>query len=153
MSLDKAITTLEEDQGQTNNLQSYKTKISNLEIELEKLKRLKKMAYEDWKFEKISKNIFLENNQDYDNRIDIIVNEIKFFSNKLNNTQNIIKKDEQWINKFRRNKNIRKLTSRTIKELINGIYITNDNNVRIVFNYQDEYKKTIEFLNTVGDKI
>jgi len=153
MSLDKAITTLEEDQGQTNSLQSYKTKVSNLEIELEKLKRLKKMAYEDWKFEKISKNIFLENNQDYDNRIDIIVNEIKFFSNKLNNTQNIIKKDEQWINKFRRNKNIRKLTSRTIKELINGIYITNDNNVRIVFNFQDEYKKTIEFLNTIGDKI
>ena len=102
---------------------------------------------------KYQKNIFLENNQDYDNRIDIIVNEIKFFSNKLNNTQNIIKKDEQWINKFRRNKNIRKLTSRTIKELINGIYITNDNNVRIVFNFQDEYKKTIEFLNTIGDKI
>ena len=68
--------------------------------------------------------------------------------------RNVIKtKNDYWIDRFRRNKGIRKLNKRTLRELIKNIFITEDGNVRIVFNYQDEYLNTVNFLNSIGEKL
>lgn len=57
-----------------------------------------------------------------------------------------MKKDNYWIDHFKKNKNIKTLTREIIYELIDTIYVHEGGNITIKFKYQDEYKKALEFL-------
>ena len=62
--------------------------------DIDKLKKLKKVSYEDWKFEKISKEEYLTYSKDYDERIEILNKEIKALETiYLENIKNLKKDD------------------------------------------------------------
>ncbi len=89
--------------------------------------------------------------KDYDERIEIYNKEIKALENVyLENVKNL-KKDDYWIEHFRRNKKVKELTKDIIDELIECIYVHEGGNISIKFKYQDEYEKAMEFVKEMEE--
>lgn len=65
----------------------------------------------------------------------------------------IKKKDDYWIEHFRRNKKIKILTKDILDELIENIYVHNEENITIKFKYQDEYQTAINLLRNNGEQV
>ena len=62
----------------------------------------------------------------------------------------MIKRNDFWINHYKRNRKIQKLSREVIKELIDVIYITKEGNVDIRFKYRNEYKELLVYLENEG---
>ena len=90
---------------------------------------------------------------DYDNRIQNCNNEIKALENVYVENIKNLKKDDYWIEHYRRNKNIKTLNKDVIDELIECIYVYENENIQIKFKYQNEYEKAMEFINGMEENL
>ena len=75
---------------------------------------------------------------------------MKTFNTWYRETIKRIRKDEYWINHYKRNKNIKKLSRTVLKELVEVIIVNEEGNVEIKFKYQDEYNNLLNYLE--GEK-
>ncbi len=57
-----------------------------------------------------------------------------------------LKSNNEWIEKFKKYENITELSRNIIDDLIDNIYVHEDNKITIKFNYEDEYKTAIEYV-------
>ena len=104
LELEKTISKLKKDGLSSKYEREYSSQVEKMNNDIDKLRKLKKVSYEDWKFEKISKEEYLTYAKDYDERIEIINKEIKALETiYLENIKNL-KKDDYWIEHFKRNK-------------------------------------------------
>ncbi len=124
----------------------YLDKVNSVNNDIEKIKLLKKVSYEDWKFEKITKEEFLIYSKDYDEKIEIYNKEIKALEGIYYDRVKETKKDDYWIEHFKRNKKVKTLDKEIIDELIDVIKVHENGMVTIKFKYQDEYEKILEFI-------
>lgn len=146
IDLEKTINKLKDDGKQKEIERTYSYNINRLTNDIDKYKRLKRFSYEDWKLGNISKEQFLNYSNDYDKQIENINNEISALKNVYNENIQNLKKDNYWIDHFKKNKNIKTVTREIIYELIDTIYVHEGGNITIKFKYQDEYKNALEFL-------
>ena len=118
--------------------------------EIDSLRENKKSKYEEWKFEKISKDDFLKYSNDVENRIKEINNETEKL--RINHDRSIKESrlDTSWINHFKRNSKIKKINKKVLKELIECIYVHEKSHINIVFKYKDEFIETINYLKDRG---
>lgn len=123
------------------------TNIKTLEQELSKFKTLKKKLYEDWKLEIISKDEYLEYSKDYDKNIVKLTENIDNTKEQLKKTQNITENNNDWIDKFKSKAGIEELSKPIIDDLIDNIYICEDEKIIVSFKYKDEYQNALEFIN------
>ena len=147
MNLTERIKKIEESDKYNKNKLEYESKISKLTNDIEKIKKLKKCSYEDWKLNKISKDEFVNYSKDYDFKIQNLNEQIEMFENKLKNSFKQIKEEQYWIEHFRRNKKIKVLSKDVIDELIECIYVHEGGNITIKFKYQDEYESMLNYIN------
>ena len=143
LNIEKTINKIK-DNNKTTNKDEYEKQILKLNNDIDKIKRLKKVAYEDWKLERISKEEFINYSNDYEKSIENLNNEIKVYENKIEASLRDIKEDEYWIEHFRRNKKIKSISREVIEELIDCIYIHEGGNITIKFKYQDEYERALK---------
>ena len=143
LNIEKTINKIKEN-SKTTNKDEYEKQILKLNNDIDKIKRLKKVAYEDWKLERISKEEFINYSNDYEKSIENLNNEIKVYENKIESSLRDIKADEYWIEHFRRNKKIKSLSREVIEELIDCIYVHEGGNITIKFKYQDEYERALK---------
>ena len=143
LNIEKTINKIKEN-NKTTNKDEYEKQILKLNNDIDKIKRLKKVAYEDWKLERISKEEFINYSNDYEKSIENLNNEIKVYENKIESSLRDIKEDEYWIEHFRRNKKIKSLSREVIEELIDCIYVHEGGNITIKFKYQDEYERALK---------
>ena len=147
LDLEKTIEKLKE-KGKIKDIeQQYNYNLRRLLNEIEKNKKLKKKSYEDWKLENITKEDYQINSKQYDEKIESLQNEIIVLQNAFNEDMQNMKKDNYWIEHFRRNKKIKELTRNVINELVDTIYVHEGGNITIKFKYQDELQKTIDFFH------
>lgn len=74
-----------------------------------------------------------------------------FNLNKLRIEQEEIcnnKLDLEWFNKFKKNKKVESITRDILDSLIEKILIYEDGNIKIIFNFQNEYDELIRYLNS-----
>ncbi|MEF2663349.1 MAG: recombinase family protein [Bacilli bacterium] len=135
------------DSNTLTNKKVYEDKIEKLNLDIDKIKKLKRKSYEDWKLEKITKEEFLLLSNDCENKIEKNDLEIKEYEEKIKNSLKDIKEEEYWIEHFRRNKKIKNLTRDVIEELIDCIYVHEGGNITIKFKYQDEYERVLNGIN------
>lgn len=143
LNVERTINKIKES-SRTTNKDEYEKHITKLNNDIDKIKKLKKLAYEDWKLEKITKEDFINYSNDYEKSIENINNEISIYKNKIEASLRDIKEDEYWIEHFRRNKKIKSLSRDVIEDLIECIYVHEDGNITINFNYQDEYERALK---------
>lgn len=126
-------------------IETMKDRLKNLEQKSEKQKKLKKMAYEDWKLGNITEEEYKEYSISYTNSINRIQENIQNIQNELakfnKNDDNAI-----WIDKFTKYRNITELSKEVVDELIEDIYVHEGKEITIKFKYEDEYQRAIEYI-------
>lgn len=100
----------------------------------------------EWKIIEITERVPIST-ADYDERIGTLEKEIEALKNIYIDKMNELKKDDYWIEHFKRNKNLKSLSKEVINEIVDTIYVHEDGNVTIKFKYQDEYEKSLEFIS------
>lgn len=128
----------------------YKNNTRIAEIKINNLKNKKIQLYEDWKFNNIDKDEFINQSKLIEEDIKLVEEKLELITKTYRDNIKMIKRNDYWINHYRRNKKIKKLTREVIKELIDVIYITADGNVDIRFKYSNEYKELVTYLENEG---
>ena len=127
--------------------EEFRNSIKLLEKKKYRLEEEKREKYEDWKFEKINKTDFLKFSESEKKQIEEINDEMEIYKSNYLERLKKIKKNDYWINHFKRNKKIKRITKEVINELIDKIYVYENSKIKIVFKYQDEFvslMKTVE---------
>ena len=115
------------------------------EQELKIQKKLRKLAYEDWKLEKITEAEYIEYSSSYTSVITLIESNIKKLYEELEEYNEKEEKND-WVENFLEYKNIKELSRQVIDELIDEIYVYEDGRIQIKFRYEEEYKEAIEYV-------
>ena len=142
LNIEKTIKQMKKENAITNK-KEYEDNVIKLQENLEKIKKMKRLSYENWKLNKITKEEFLSSSNDYENKIEKCKSDIKKYEKEIKNALNDAKCEEYWIEHFRRNKKIKTLSRDVIEELIDCIYVYEGGNITIKFKYQDEYARDI----------
>ena len=128
----------------------YKNNTRIAEIKINNLKNKKLQLYEDWKFNNIDKDEFINQSKLIEEEIKLVEEKLELITKTYRDNLKMIKRNDYWINHYKRNKKIKKITKEVIKELIDVIYITADGNVDIHFKYSNEYKELVSYLENEG---
>lgn len=116
--------------------------------ELEKIKKLKKVAYEDWKLGIITQEEYFEYKMTYEKDIINIEENIKNLQEEKKKYEEQVLGDNSWIDVLKEKRNITNLTRDIIIELIDCIYIHEGGNITIKFKFADEYNRILEYIKT-----
>ena len=126
-------------------------KLSNLM--LEKYKREKKEKYEEWKLGYIEKDEYIKFSDEITSKIKAVNEEIEMYNSTYFEKLKKIRKNDYWINHYKRNKKIKKVTREVLLELVESIKVFENGNIIIEFKYQDQYSSIINYLeNREGAK-
>jgi site-specific DNA recombinase len=128
----------------------YKNNTRIAELKINNLKNKKIQLYEEWKFNNIDKDEFMKQSKLIEEDIKLVEEKLELITKTYRDNIKMIKRNDYWINHYRRNKKIKKLSREIIKELIDVIYITADGNVDIHFKYNNEYKELVTYLENEG---
>lgn len=128
----------------------FKNNVRVAEIKIENLKNEKKRIYEAWKFNDIEKNEYLMESKLIEEKINKLLDEIDLYASTYQENIKKIRKDDFWIGHYKRNRKIKNVTKEILDELIECIYVYEDGRLKIVFKYQDEYERLIEYLKNEG---
>ena len=129
---------------------TYKNNIRLAEIKLENLKNKKRETYKEWKFNSIDKKEFDSITSDIDSKIIKLNEDIERYNSSYQNVIKKIRKNDYWINHYKRNRKIKRLTKEIIDELIKTILIKENGSVIITFKYQDEYLGLLSYVENEG---
>ena len=130
----------------------YKNNVRIAKIKIENLNNKKLQIYEDWKFEVIDKKEYIIQTKMLENEINKLEENIEIYSKTYRENIRRIKKNDSWIDHYKRNRKIKKLTRDVLLELIDTIYITEDGNVDIIFKYRNEYNELLLYLEEGVEK-
>ena len=129
----------------------YKNNTRIAEMKIENLNNKKMQLYEDWKFNEIDEEDFIKQSNMIDEDIKRIGEKLDIITQTYRENIRMIKRNDYWINHYKRNKKIKKLTRDILKELIDVIYVSEDGNLDIHFKYKNEYKELLTYLENEGD--
>lgn len=119
----------------------------------EKLQMLKLNTYSDWKSEEISKDDYIFMRDKLDNKIQKLNKEIICLENEKQTEEDIRNNEFSWLENIIQNGFLMELTREVTTALIDNIYISQDKNVRIVFKYQDEYNRLVDYIDKYSNTI
>ncbi len=109
------------------------------EKEIEKISNLKRGLYEDWKNKYITKDEYIEYKQIYENDIEELKTIIVNLEKQKERKEEIIDSNSQWIENFKKNKNISKLDREIITELIDYIDVYENKKIKIHFKFINKH--------------
>lgn len=132
-------------------------KINNISTRIEKLLVSNNTAlvkqeiildsiYFDWKNGDITREQHQRIKNNTEEKINQIKNTITELLNEKTKLQTSIQNNNQFLETFIKYQNITELDRKVLIELIEKIYIYENNQIETCFNYQDEYKLTLEFI-------
>ena len=128
--------------------EEYNNKKTLLDKKLNDLKSKKRKTYENWKFDKISKDEYLNISASINLEIDNINNE--YLINENNHKENLFRKskDDSWIEHYKRNRKIKKVTKKVLKELVEKVIVYENQSIKVVFKYRDNFEECLNLLKS-----
>ena len=128
----------------------YKNNTRIAEIKIDNLKNKKIQLYEDWKFNNIDKDEFLKQSKIIEEDIKLIEEKLELINHTYRENIRMIKRNDYWIEHYKRNRKIKKVSKEVLKELIDVIYVTKEGNIDIRFKYKNEYNELLNYLKNEG---
>ena len=116
---------------------SIEKNILNKQNEITKLSNFKMCLYEDWKSKVLTKEEYIEYKSRYENDIEKLKENIEKLKKEKQKYEIQKTNKNEWIENFKRNKKITKLSRDVLLELINSIYIHENGNITIKFNFEN----------------
>jgi hypothetical protein len=117
-----------------------------LKNELVRIKKLKQICYEDWKLGNITAEDYFKFTKNYDNNILNIQSEIEHNKTNHLNYINNFSNNNVWIRMFKKHKNMKSITKEALEDIVESIYVEDNQNIRIVFKYSNKYIETLNYL-------
>lgn len=115
--------------------------------ELNKIKRIKRSLYEDWKNEDITREEYIEMKEEYVKQEENLINAIKSLEMEKERLESKTYDCSQFIEEFKKHQNITVLTRDVLTHLIDKILVHQDGSLTIQFRFADEFKQIEEYIN------
>lgn len=114
------------------------TELSKLKTELERVRKLKKSIYEDYKEELISKEEFLTYREDYLKKEELYLKQVEALEEKKkeNITEDVF--ETPWLKRLLELKDIEALDRDIVVEMISEIKVYENRKIKIIYNFSDE---------------
>lgn len=129
--------------GDTKN-ENIENMIIAKQNEISKISNFKRTLYEDWKSADITRDEYLAYKQKYENDIERLKQNIERLENEKQKYESQSISSNEWIEKFKKQKRINKLSRDIMVELIDCIYVHENGNIIIKFKFKDELKKFLK---------
>ena len=114
------------------------TELSKIKAELERVKKLKKSVYEDYREELISKEEFLSYREDYLKKEELYSKQIEALEEKKNDnvTEDVF--ETPWLKRLLELKDIETLDRDIVVEMISEIKVYENRKIKITYNFGNE---------------
>lgn len=114
------------------------SELNKAKAELERVKKLKKSIYEDYKEELISKEEFLSYREDYLKKEELYFKQIEALEEKKkkNKTEDVFK--TPWLRRLLELKDIESLDRDIVMEMISEIKVYENHKIKIIYNFSNE---------------
>ena len=114
------------------------TELSKIKTELERVKKLKKSIYEDYREELISKEEFLSYQEDYLKKEELYSKQIEALEEKKNDnvTEDVF--ETPWLKRLLELKDIESLDRDIVVEMISEIKVYENRKIKITYNFGNE---------------
>ncbi len=123
---------------QKNDSDNIETIIKSKQNEISKISNFKRMLYEDWKNEDITKEEYFEYKQKYEKDIEKLEQNIEKLQIEKQKQKIEDKSQNEWIKNLKEHKCITKLSRDVIMELIDYIYVKENGDISIKFKFKNE---------------
>lgn len=124
----------------------YESQMNNLKKELYKITHYKRDLYQDYKDKLITKDEYIEMKKEYASQEIKISDSIKCVEEELASMQDVVEKKDSYFEHFIKYKGIEKLNRSILTDLIEVIYVYENQDIKIKFTFEDEYKNLISYL-------
>ncbi len=109
--------------------------ISRYRVDVERLEKKKERAYEDYSDGVISREEYLRHKGKYEQQISAIQSKIEVINRAVESQSFSV---NPWIDRLLQNEQLEHLDRETVVEMISMIYIYENNQIKIVYNFSDE---------------
>lgn len=123
------------------------TEKSHLNVELEKVRKLKKAVYEDYRSELISKDEFVAYRQDYLKKEKLLEKQMESI-NKRQNEATLDIFEISWIKRLLELRAIEKLDRDIVVEMIHEIKVYENHKIKITYNFSSELEALFKTVYT-----
>ena len=114
--------------------------------ELNKIKRIKRSLYEDWKNEDITREEYIEMKEEYVKQEEQLVEIIKSLEIEKERLESQTYDCGNYIEAFKKYENITQLSREVLTHLVDVILIHNDGSLTLKFRFADEFKQISEYI-------
>lgn len=125
---------------------------SQLNAELEKIRKLKKAIYEDYRSELISKDEFVAYRQDYLKKEELLEKQLENIDNRQEETTPDIF-ESPWIKRLLELRTIEKLDRDIVVEMIHEITVYENHKIKITYNFSNELEALFKTVYTNKENI
>lgn len=132
------------------------TELGKVNVELEKVKKLKKSIYEDYKEELISREEFLSYREDYLKKEELYSKQIEALEKKKNDNKTEDVFEIPWLKRLLELKDIESLDRDIVVEMISEIKVYENRKIKIIYNFSNELENlfsSVYSANTKGKAI
>ena len=133
-------------------IEKIKAKISFQEEIIDKNRRLKTGAYEDFKSDFISREEYKAFTAQFDQQIKEASDTIMRLTSERNSVMGGLAEQQSWLEQFRKYANIKELTRSTVVNLIDYIHIRENKDIDVGLMHCDRFASIVEFLRERQEK-
>ena len=147
IDMDDAMNRLEALDWERREVRNISGQLSALELDMEKISRVKLGLYEDLKEGLVTAEEYRFFREDYDSRIESVKRQISGLIRRRTAIEGGLTSAQGWFAQFRQYENIDKLTRNTIVSLIERIEINNNKDIHVKFRHADQFAAALEYLD------
>jgi len=131
---------------------NYNKIIKQKEKEAEKYKQLKLDCYVDWKANNLSKEEYIFSKEKFDINIEILNNDILKLKDEFEQEEELRNNKLGWLDSIVKYGEIEELSREIIVRLVDMIYVTKGNEIKVVFKYADKFEKIKGYIEKNKEK-
>lgn len=153
LMVDKIINIANKKQESMQKKQFINIEIGKLEKEQQKIYKLKKSIYEDWKLGELTKEEYMSYKSDYENQEKEIISKLEKLREVRNEENKKIDSHNDWVEAFKKHSGITEIDRSVVVELIDKIIIKKDGSIEIVFKYKNAFVEIIDEINSYNQNL
>ena len=147
VNMDEALHTIENLAWEKREIENLTNKIAFQKETAEKFKRLKVSLYEDFRDGVISEDEYHTFKKEYDEKISQAINTQVMLEGELNSVADGLSDTQGWLSQFREYQNLDTLNRTVIVNLIDKIYVGENNEIEVVMRHKNQFDAISEFID------
>lgn len=152
MDMAVAMTQIDSLAWENRELEKINAKIAFQEEIIDKNRRLKTGAYEDFKSDFISREEYKIYTARFDQQIAEATDTIMSLTGERNSVMGGLAEQQGWLSQFKEYENIQELTRRAVVNLVEYVRISKDKEIEVRLLHGDRFASIVDFLNEQKEK-